>query len=147
MISGELVEHDPAFLIQLLQTDQVLLVESGVLERSDRPVSLQLVEPRGLSRIDHRVLREHSEEDLVQPGEPVVCVLVECVFVVQSGQEDRVLLVVADVIRISEISSRPDVVLHQAPVDSEVDDVIDCVTNDSVEAMWELANSSLRGSE
>ena len=76
-------------------------------------VSLELVEPGCFFRVNHCIVREHNEHGLVEACEPIVNCGIEVVwlFIVEEGQEHRVIEVVLQVSGVTEVSSGSNVVL------------------------------------
>lgn len=66
MVALPFKKLDAAGLVETLKTDPVLLVELGVLNWKDCPVSLKLGEPGSFFGINHGIVGEHYQHGSVE---------------------------------------------------------------------------------
>ena len=114
-------------------------------------MSIELLEPGSLLWIDHSVLREHDHHGTVQIGESGLFHLSDGtrvnLLVVESWQEDGVLLVSLEVLDISEVSSWSKPVLDDWPVDHLSGEPVQSVANEALEAVRNGINSHMWATE
>ena len=72
MCTRKFNEFNLTSLVQGLKSDQIVLVEIGLLDWENCLVSLELMEPGCFFGIDHSVIGEHNEHCLVETGESIV---------------------------------------------------------------------------
>mmetsp|Transcript_26192 Transcript_26192/g.39987 ORF Transcript_26192/g.39987 Transcript_26192/m.39987 type:complete len:437 (-) Transcript_26192:14-1324(-) len=121
MVSLNAHEVDLVGLHQALQTDVVVVVEGGGVQREDLlGLVVEGLEPRRLLGVDNSILVEHDQHSSVEVGESGLSHgrvgALGVVLVVQSGQEHGVLLVVLHVAHISEVAGGSQPVLDRLQV-------------------------------
>lgn len=74
MVSVDFLMLNFASFRESLKTKEVLSVEITFLEFLHMHIVLvELLEVLGLFRVDHGILAEHNEHDVVECGEPFLC--------------------------------------------------------------------------
>jgi len=130
---------------EVLKADEVLVVEIGAVQWKDLSVSVKLLEPGGLLRINYGVVLEHDKHGSVHALESIFSDVSEFssrdLLVVHSWQEDAILLISLHIVDISEISSWCEPVLGKAEVDNSLGQEVRDITSESREAAWNGINS------
>jgi len=123
-----------------LKADDIVVIEIGLVKGEYGVVLVQLLEPGGLSWVNHGVFLEFDEHCCVEVRESIFSdfgnVSAVDFLIVERGKEDAVSLVGGKVVDISEISSWRNHVLGNWDVYELFDHKVDNIAEDAFVAMW-----------
>jgi hypothetical protein len=123
-----------------LKADDIVVIEIGLVKGEYGVVLVQLLEPGGLSWVNHGVFLKFDKHCCVEVRESIFsdfCNVSAVDFlIVERGKEDAVSLVGGKVVDISEISSWRNHVLGNWDVYELFDHKVDNIAEDAFVAMW-----------
>ena len=142
MVSIDRHKLDLSCLVERLDTNVVILVESGSVQWKDGlTIFSEGLEPGTLLWIDDRVLLEHNKHCLVDVGEGSLSQFRELttggLLVVQGWEESRSLNVVVVSLYVSEVSSWSKPVLGKAGVNNLLGHEVDNIAKNTGKAAWD----------
>jgi len=134
-----------AGLSKSLEPDDVVVVEISLVEWENSVVLIQLLEPGGLSWVDHGVFLKFDEHSSVETRESLFSnfgnVAGVDFLVVERWEEDAVSLVGGEVVDVSEISSWGHQVLGDWEVYELFDHKVEGIADNAFVAMWDCIDS------